>query len=161
MKSGRWLQAVVASGALISPLAAFADTVTTVPFIQAAPALTMPMLVAVAVVLLGVGAYCTRTRAGRAVAGLALVAGLSLLASRSYAPLPVVTVEGADCGRVTTQSYSNFSETLLTSLCTNRIKIVAIESDCIHGEALVTPPLCAVGQVLSNGDSCTLPSCPD
>jgi hypothetical protein len=107
-------QVAVAAAALVSPLAAFAQvvgSVTTEPVGQPAPALAIPMLVALAIALIGLGAYSLRARSGRAVAGLALIAGLSLLAGLSYANGSVV-IEGADCNTRTIHTYFSSSAEL-------------------------------------------------
>ena len=99
MKLRRTLQVAVAVAALVSPLAAFAEptgSVTTAPVVQQAPALALPVLVALAIALIGVGTYCLRTRSAGAVAGFALVVGLSVLAALSYATIGVL-IQGADC----------------------------------------------------------------
>ena len=96
----------LAAAALVSPLTAFAQVVGSVTADQAAqpaPALAMPMLVALAIALIGFGAYSLRARSARTVAGFALVAGLSLLAGLSYANGSVV-IEGADCN-IANDSY--------------------------------------------------------
>ncbi|MFI5399147.1 MAG: hypothetical protein ACHQ9S_26755 [Candidatus Binatia bacterium] len=162
MRLRRSLQVAVAAAVLVSPLAAFAQvlgSVTTDRVGQPAPALMMPMLVALAIALIGLGAYSLRARSGRAVAGFALVAGLSLLAGLSYANGSVV-IQGADCNTRTTHTYpSSFAETL-TSLCPNLIRIVAIDCNGAPGAVFGDPlPSCTVGQTLTNGEACSLPIC--
>jgi len=160
MRLRRVLQVAVASAALVSPLAAFAGTVTTAPVVHPAPALAMPLLVALGIGLIGLGAYRLRTRSAGAVTGFALVAGLSLLAGLSYAEGGVV-VQGSDCNTRTTQSYVSSHARTLTSLCPNPIQIVAIDPCKVEMDVLGDPPpLCAVGQILTNGEVCTLQACP-
>ncbi len=158
----RSAQIAVAAAVLLSPFAAvaqFAASVTTDPAGGSAPALTMPMLVVLAIVLCGVAAYGILTRSSRTVAGVALIAGLSLVANLSHANLPIV-VQGADCNTRTTQSYNPGGE-LLTSLCPNAIQIVAL--DCSTPVApelfLEDAAACTVGLVLANAQSCRLPTC--
>jgi len=159
MRLRRLLQVAVVSTALVSPLVAFAATVTTAPLGQQAPALTMPLLVALALALIGIGAYSLRTRSVGVVAGLALVAGLSVLAGLCYANGGIF-VQGPQCDVQTTQSYPNIEGETLTSLCPNQIQIVALECNDMHGsQAAVPPSSCTVGQTLSNGQVCTLPAC--
>jgi len=156
MRFRRSLQAAVATALLVSPLAAIAQTVTTVPIAQPAPVLAMPMLIALVVGLVGLGIYSIRARSARVVAGFALITGLSLVVGLSYAALPGVSVDGAECDMRTTQSYNFFGD-ILTSHCPNLIKIVEIT--CGHTDVLNVPALCVVGQTLTNGQSCLLPSC--
>ena len=163
MRLRRLLQVDVVSAALVSPLAAFAQTmgsVTTAPVGHLAPALAIPMLVALGIGLIGLGAYSVRTRSAEAVTGFALVAGLSLLASLSYATGGVV-VQGADCNTRTMQSYdSTLGTTSLTSLCPNQIQIVAIDACNVDTDVLGDPlPVCTVGKILNNGEACILPGC--
>lgn len=159
MRLRRSLQAAVVSAALVSPLPAFAvfmGSVTTAPVGQPAPALAMPLLIALAIALIGLGAYSLRTRSAGAVAGFALVTGLSLLAGLGYANGGIV-VQGADCNTQTTLSYPSLYGETLTSLCPNSIRIVAIDPGCENSD----PPVshCTVGQILTNGQECVLPSC--
>lgn len=166
MRIHRSLLVAGALAALVSPMAAFAQTVTTDPLAQAAPALSFPLLVVAAMALIGLGVYSTRTRAGRGIVGFTLVAGLSLITGVIYANSGVI-IDGAECKKETVSPYdSSALDVTLTSLCPNRIKIVAIDPDC---GMLITPqsycvgvqlqPPCTVGQILANGDTCTLPSC--
>ena len=163
MRLRRSLQVAVASGAFVSPLAAFAQTmgsVTTAPVGHPAPALAIPMLVALGIGLIGLGAYSVRTRSAGAVSGFALVAGLSLLAGLSYATGGVV-IQGADCTTRTMHSYaSTLGTTPLTSLCPNLIQIVAIDACNADTDVLGDPPpVCTVGKILANGEACILPGC--
>ena len=163
MRLRRLLQVAVVSAALVSPLAAFAQTmgsVTTAPVGHLAPALAIPMLVALGIALIGFGAYGLRTRSAGAVTGVALVAGLSLLVGLSYATAGVV-IQGADCNTRTMHSYDSVPATTpLTSLCPNPIQIVAIDACGTELELLSDPlPLCTVGQILTNGEVCSLPGC--
>lgn len=166
MKLGRSLPVAVASAALVSPLAVFAQpttmgSVTTAPIGHAAPALAIPMLVALAIALIGLGAYRICTRSAGAVTGFALVAGLTLLAGLGYA-IDGVVIQGADCYAQTMHSYdSTLGTTSLTSLCPNAIQIVAIDACAsIEPNVLSDPlPFCRVGTVLTNGQACILPGC--
>ena len=159
MRLRRVLQVAVVLAALVSPLAAFALTmgsVTTAPLGSAAPALAMPMLIALAMALIGFGAYRLRRRSAEAVARFALVAVLGLLAGLAYAD-GTITIQGTDCNMETTQPYLSSAVQTLVSLCPNPIRIVAIDPGCETPD----PPVshCTVGQSLSNGQDCILPSC--
>ena len=167
MRLRRSLQ--VAAAALVSPLPAFAQTlmgsVTTDPVGHPAPALGMSLLVALAIALIAVGVYSIRARSAGAVAGFALIAGLSLLAALTYANGGIV-IQGTDCNVQTTHAYPNVPGETLTSLCPNRIQIVAITNPCGVIPMAPTVPLppppappCFVGEILSNGQICQLPIC--
>ena len=166
MRLCRSLQVAVSSAALVSPLAAVAQpmttgSVTTAPVGISAPALAIPTLVALAIALIALGAYSIRTRTAGAVTGFALAAGLSLLASLGYATGGVV-IQGTDCFAQTIHSYdSTLGTTSLTSLCPNPIQIVAIDACAsIEPDVLGDPlPFCRVGTILTNGQACTLPGC--
>lgn len=169
MRLRRSVQVAVAWAALVSPLAAFAQitttgTVTTAPVGQPAPALAMPMLIALGIALIGFGAYSVRTRSAKAVTGFAVVAGLSLLVGLGYATDGVV-IQGADCNTQTMHSYdSTYGTSPLTSLCPNLIQIVAIDACSsierdVLGDPPPAPPFCRVGKILTNGEVCTLPGC--
>jgi len=146
---------------MVSPLAAFAQpvsgSVTTDPVGQSAPALALPMLVVLAVGLIGLGAYTLRTRSAGAVAGFALVAGLSVLAGLGYATDGSVVIQGAECNTQTVSPYPSVCGDTLTSGCSNRIRIVAIEPGC-ESPTIPSSP-CTVGQVLTDGQQCYLPYC--
>jgi len=155
----RLLQVAAVSAALVSPLGAFAATqgsVTTSPLGAAAPALVMPMLIALAMALIGLGAYRLYSRSAGTAAMLALVAGLGLLAGLAYAD-GTVMVQDTNCNMETTQPYLSSAVQTLVSLCPNPIRIVAIDPGC----GMPDPPVshCTVGQILSNGQNCILPSC--
>ncbi len=161
----RLLQFAVAAATLVSPLAAWAQiagSVTTAPVGQPAPALAMPMLVVLAIALVGLGFHQLRTHGASRAAGFALVVGLSLLAGLSYAGFSgAVVIEGGDCTTQTTHSYDPNGATL-TSLCPNLIQIIAIDAPCdgggqiAQGAAVTT---CIVGETLANGQVCTLEGC--
>ena len=161
MRFRRLVPVAVAAATLVSPLAAFAASVTTDPIGQAAPALTTPMLGVLAIVLIGLGIYRIRTHATGTLTGLALLIGLSLLAGVSYATIGVV-VKDAQCTMRTTQTYSDGGSTL-TSLCPNPIEIVAIvcktpiEPDVVGD--IPTLPTCTVGEILATNDACRLLGC--
>jgi len=166
MRLRRSLQVAAAAAALLAPLAAFAQlpttgSVTTAPLGSPAPALALPMLVALAIALIALGAYRIRTRSAGAMAAVALVAGLSLLASLGYANGEVV-IQGADCNTRTMHPYdSTLGTTQLTSLCPKPIQIVEIDAcDSTEWEVLGDPPpFCTVGMILTNGEVCILPGC--
>ena len=155
MRLRRSIPVVAAAAALLSPLAAFAlPTVTTVPVVLPAPALALPVLVALAIALIGVGVYCLRTRSGRAVVGLALAAGLSVLAGLSYATIAVL-IQGADCNMEVVNTFS-VGGSPLTSACPNPIRIVAITCDAVPDVSAPTMQPCTIGKILLNGQSCAL-----
>jgi len=159
MRLRRLVQVAVVSAALVSPLVAFALTsgsVTTSPLGPAAPALAMPMLIALATALIGLGAYRLRSRSAGAAARFALVAALGLLAGLAYADGTVI-VQGTDCNMKTTQPYLSSAVQTLVSLCPNPIRIVAIDPGCGTPDPPASP--CTVGQILSNGQNCVLPFC--
>jgi hypothetical protein len=116
----------------------------------------MPMLIALAMALIGLGAYRLRSRSTGAAAGFALVAALGLLAGLAYADGTII-VQGTECNMETTQPYLSSAVQTLVSLCPNPIRIVAIDPGC----GAPDPPVshCTVGQILSNGEDCVLPSC--
>jgi len=152
-------QAIVGLATVFGPFTAvahaeFFGTVTTAPVsVAGAPAMGMPMLAVLAVVLAVGGGYMLRRTRGGAIAKVALIAALTALAGLTYATDGVV-IEGADCGMQTVHQFVPL-HTLLSN-CTNPIRIIDIQLDC---QALDPPGDCTVGQVLTNGDSCTLPHC--
>ena len=164
MKPRRVLQVVVAVGTLVGPLAvvAHADlfgTVTTAPVGMPAPAMGMPLLVLLAVLLAGAGAYLLRRTGGGVIAKVAVVAALAALAGLAYANGgmgTIYTVAGPDCGIAKTFTFDPLGPNELLSNCPNPIRIIAIQLDC---NAPDPPGECTVGQVLSNGQFCTLPEC--
>jgi hypothetical protein len=130
-------------------------TVTTAPYRVAAPAIGMPLLAVLAVMLVGIGTYVLRRTRGRAVAMVALGAALTALAGLTYA-IDGVIIEGADCGMVTVHQFSLIGVHTLTSACPNAIQILSIEFDCADPPG---PSPCTEGQVLTQGQSCDLPEC--
>jgi len=163
MRLRRSLQVAAFSAVLVSPLAAFAGTVTTAPLAQPAPALAMPLLVALAITLIGLGAYRIRIRPAGMVAVGALVAGLSVLAGLGHATLIADPVIGDGACNTQTVSLYDPAGATLTSNCPNPIKIVAIDP-CDSGgptDALCDPlpSICTVNQILTNGQECELPPC--
>jgi len=142
-------------------LAQVTNSVTTAPIGQPAPTLALPMLVALAIALIGLGVYRMRTRSAGVLVGFVLVAALSVLAGLTYAGVSGVVIKGDDCNVRTAHTYDNENPTL-TSLCPNAIQIVEIDpcsgtpSDVPGAAAL---PSCTVGQTLLNGDTCRLPIC--
>jgi hypothetical protein len=159
MLSRRVLQVGVALAALLGPFAVVAHaelfgTVTTAPNVVAgAPAMGMPMVALLAVLLAGGGAYMLRRTRSGAIAKVALIAALTALAGLTYATDGVL-IEGADCGMQTVHQFIP-GHTLLSN-CTNPIRIIDIQLDCFAQDP---PGQCRVGQVLTTGQSCTLPMC--
>lgn len=153
-------QVVVALITLVAPLTAVAGvpvlgSVTTAPF-QPAPVMGMAMLVLLAVVLIGGGAYLVGSAAGRASAKVGLVVVLAALAGLAYAD-GVVRVQGAQCGMQTVQEFLPASQTLLSE-CQNLIQIISIQLSCATG--MPVPGTCSEHQVLAFNGSCILPRCP-
>ena len=160
----RLLQVVVAMVTLVGPLAAVAHaavsgSVTTAPVGVAAPAIGMPLLALLTVLLAGGGAYLLRRKAGGAIAKVVFVAALTALAGLAYAFPPgpnLIPVAGAQCGMQTVQTFNPLIENTLVSNCPNAIQILSIQANC---EDPPGPGPCSEGQVLNNGQSCTLPVC--
>jgi len=150
----RSLQIVGAAVALVTPLASFAQTVTTSPANQPAPALSMPALLLLAVAMACVAAYTLRKRAIPTVRALVLVVGLTVLVGVAYAGFKGIELKGTDCNITKVQAFDS-GEPLMNS-CPNPIQIIRI--DCGSSPALVTG-VCTQGQVLANGDGCDLPIC--
>jgi Pretoxin HINT domain len=161
----RLLNAVVTLATLVAPLAAVAQlvptgSVTTAPLGAAAPAMGMPLLALLAVVLAGGGAYLLRRAARGAIAKVGFVAALTALAGLGYAFIPsgiTITIDGAECGMQTVHPFNPLNENTLVSHCPNRIQIISIQGSCTFDPS--GPGPCSVGQVLADGDSCMLPTC--
>jgi hypothetical protein len=165
MRSRRVIQIVVAVATLVGPFAALAqngDTVTTAPYVvTGAPAMGMPLLVLLAVLLGGVGAYLLRCTRGGIIAKVGAVAVLTALGGLAYAFLPAsLTVTGAQCQMQTVQSFFGQGGTpqQLLSQCPNWIQIISIHHSC-GTDGHLEPGTCKEGELLANGDSCTLPLC--
>jgi hypothetical protein len=159
MRSRRLFQVIVGLATLMGPLAAvahaeFSGTVTTAPYLGA-PAMGMPLLALLAVLLAGFGAYLLRRRRCGVVAKVALAAALTALAGLAYAT-DGVTIEGADCGMRTVHPFIPVGVHILTSNCPNAIQILSITVNCDDPNPS-TP--CTVGQVLTQGQRCNLPAC--
>jgi len=154
---------------LIAPLAALAQvedgSVTTAP-LATAPVMGLPVLALLAVVLTGAAAYFLRRAPGRTIAAVSFVAALSALAGLGYAtPTVMIMVQGSQCGMPTTQMFDPNQLNTLVSHCQNSIQIISIElgMSCAFdqvGSLADGVGLCRVGQVLTNGEDCTLPGCP-
>ncbi|MBP1684031.1 MAG: hypothetical protein H6Q33_174 [Deltaproteobacteria bacterium] len=160
MMPRRLLQIVGGLATLVGPLATvayaeFIGTVTTAPYVPA-PAMSIPMMVLLGVMLAGGGAHLLRrTRAG-AVGKVALVAALTALAGLAYANGNTITIKDADCGKQTVSPFDPGAPQYLQSNCPNPIRIISIEFTCEDPPSL-NP--CTEGQVLNNGDICALPEC--
>lgn len=168
MTTRRTLSAALVSAALTVPMSAFAATVITAPATaqMGAPALGLPMLLVVTVILTGIGAWRIRTSAGKTMAALALATGLSIAGGLVYA-IGTITIDGADCFRSTVSAYPSYLTSALQSLCPNDIRIVTIDPDC---ESMAQNACgaqgteetfieCTEGLVLSTNESCILPDC--
>jgi hypothetical protein len=120
----------------------------------------MPLLALLVVVLACSGVYFLRRTAGGTIAKMGFVAALTAMAGLGYAILVIgvtIPVEGIQCMRQTVQTFDPTAENTLVSHCPNQIQIVSIHVDPCPG---VDPPgSCSVGQVLADGDACTLPTC--
>jgi len=153
----RSIPVVAALATLVAPLAAFAvdtATVTTGPA-SAAPALTMPLILLLAVVLASVAAYRLRLTSVGRIVGTVLVAAVTA-AGLAYAGAEI-TISGPECAKQTTKPFDPILPALLVSNCPNPIHILAIQLSCIDPPPPLQP--CTVGQTLTNGESCLLPSC--
>lgn len=151
--------AVVAT--FVLPLAAFAQSptgsVTTDPVQSPAPALSVPLMLLLAVGLSAVAVYKLRRTAARSIV-VVLVAAVTVLGGLSYAFLPGIDISGADCLKHKTNIFYPFiGFTPLTSDCQQPIRITDITLPCTDIPAPSQP--CTVGQILDNGQTCTLPSC--
>jgi hypothetical protein len=157
---------VVALVTLGAPLAAVAQplppggTVTTSPFGGTAPAMGMPLLALLVVVLAGSGVYLLRRTGGGTIAKMGFVAALTAMAGLGYAILVIgvtIPIEGIQCMRQTVQTFDPTAENTLVSRCPNQIQIVSIQVvPCPGFDPLGS---CSEGQVLADGDACTLPTC--
>lgn len=161
MRSRRVFQVAVALAMLTGPLAAVAHafvtgTVTTAPVAAAAPAIGVPMLVVVVVLLAAVGGYGLRRTHGGVIAKIGFAVALSVAAGLAYATNAGIIIEGADCGMTAAHQYDGSMTHPLVNSCPNAIRIVSIDLDCI----LDPPPSpCSEGLVLAPGASCGLPFC--
>lgn len=168
MRIRRLPHVVVAMATFVAPLAALAQSrdgsVTTAPF-AAAPVMGMPVLILLAVVLTGVGAYLLRRAAGRVIAVIGFVAVLTALAGLGYATFGMmIMIRGAQCAMQTTQMFDPMGRPTLKSYCPNSIQIISIQQGMLCGTEILGlgdtfPPLCSVGQVLADGEECSLPFC--
>jgi len=158
----RLLQVVAGLTTLGGPLAAvahaeFIGTVTTAPVGVAAPAMGMPLLALLAALLAGGGACLLRRTRGRALAKVGFVAALTALAGLAYANgSTVITIKDAQCGMQAVNPFDPSIPFTLLSNCPNAIRIISIQFNC---EDPAGPAPCSEGQILTNGQSCTLPLC--
>lgn len=170
MRIRRLPQVVVVMTTLIAPLTSLAQlsnngSVTTAPLANA-PVMGTPTLLLLAIVLVGAAAYLLRRAAGRGIAVISFLAVLTGLAGLGYAMIDMITIQGAQCSTATTQMFDPFEPTTLVSRCPNSIQVTSIQLSCALGDRTEIlnfcsplPGVCTVGQVLDNGDSCTLPGC--
>jgi len=164
MRIPRLPHVVAALITLIAPLAVLAQaatngTVTTAP-LATAPAMGIPVLILLAIVLTGIAAYFLRPLAGRVIAGVGFVAVLTALTGIAYAPPSLTMVQGGQCAMQTTQMFDPFAPNTLVSHCQNAIQIVSIQLGMSCETPCVVLSPCSVGQILANGEDCMLPMCP-
>jgi len=148
---------------LLTPLAALAGTITTSPLGAAAPAIGMPMLVLLALVLSVGAVYVLRRKAASATARLAGMAAVIIVAGIAYATTNVV-VSGAQCTMRTTQMWNAIYPKMLENQCSNALLLEVIDPDCNFltgsaGAPLDSFPSCVMGQTLAAGAICHLPIC--
>jgi hypothetical protein len=120
----------------------------------------MPMLALLVVVLAGSGVYLLRRTAGGTIAKMGFVAALTAMAGLGYAILVIgvtIPIEGVQCMRRAVHAFDPTAENTLVSHCPNQIQIVSIQVvPCPGFDPLGS---CSEGQVLADGDACTLPTC--
>jgi hypothetical protein len=161
----RWLSIVPALILLASGRMVFAQlpagSVTTGPLAQSAPIGGTPLMLLLVIALLGLAVYRLRRPAARFVALAVFIA----LAAFAYATGVVITVNGADCVKVTTNAFDPLVMSTLKSECPNPIQILDVRLSCgaaanlaAEQSAAVNPP-CTVGETLADGGSCELPNC--
>lgn len=150
------------------PGAALAQTVTTSPFAEAAPALGTLMLAVLVGCLLVAAVYSLRHTDLRAGGAAALALALTLAAGVGYSvpPSSDVVVSGPECFEVTTHAYSAIYNPELTNECPNPIQIDAFDLPngtdiiCLPPEVaadVVEIPECQIDTVLQPGEACSLP----
>ena len=172
MRLRRLIPIAGALATLVAPLTAAAQgmmgSVTTAPVGQPAPALGMPLLFLLAVVLAGVGVYRMRISAPSSIA-MVVLAGVIAVAGLGYADGTALVIRDANCMMRKTATFPLNSFSHLMSECSNPIMIVALDYTCASGDVAantVCPsgivdmlPTCQVGQVLALNESCELPNC--
>ena len=149
--------------ALVAPTPGFAQAVgnvTTAPA-QVAPALAIPGLVLLVVMLTAGAMYLLRRPSSRVITVFLLATvGFALVA---YANGAAVVVDGGECTATTTQTWDPLSANpTLLSQCPNLIYIVALDFSCGPRDGIdeaVVGDLCTVGLTLAPGQSCLLPVC--
>lgn len=156
---------VVALATLVAPLAAVAQpvtagSVTTAP-LSTVPAMGMPLLALLVIVLAGAGAYFLRRAGGGAIAQAGFVAALTALAGLAYAiPPNPIPVEGDQCRMQTVQPFNPSEPNMLVSHCPQPIQIISVDVSCgTLGIPHYPRNPCEMGQVLPRGDTCGLPMC--
>lgn len=176
MRSARITGFGIGAAALLLPLTALAQggSVTTSPLAsQAAPALGGPALIAMAAILAFVAGRFLRLAPKGVAALVVATATASLVGVVQAGGNPEVVVEDEECLETTVHPYNSGTYMItLRSACANPIEIDAIAPNCAPCEALpntacedgvfndpVNP--CAPGQVLTQGQSCELPTCDD
>jgi hypothetical protein len=165
----RSLPVTAALATLVAPFAALAQatgSVTTDP-VRLAPALGLPLIVLLAVLLAGVAVFRLRRATAGPIARIALIATVTVLAGVGYATLTTITISGVDCTKQTVHLYDpTGSPVTLMNDCVTPITIDDITTSCIAGpispssptEPTRLPP-CEVGQTLPSGADCSLPNC--
>jgi hypothetical protein len=152
----------VALALLLGPLVAVAQpapdsTVTTAP-LWPAPAVGIPLLALLVIVLAVLGAYLLRRAAPGVIAKVVVVAALTALAGSGLAREIQISVTGSDCVRKAVFPFTSGTGYNLISDCPISIQILSIDIPC--GLPYLPPNPCQVGQVLGQGESCNLPRCP-
>src|SRR5262249_40644556 len=124
MKLRRWLSVVPSLSLLASGRMAFAQlptgSVTTGPFAQPAPVGGTPLMLLLVMTLVAIAVYQLRRPAARFIAVAVLIA----LAAYAYATGVVITISGADCGKVTTNAFDPSAMPVLKSECLSPIQIL-------------------------------------
>lgn len=169
MRLEKSLPKVAVLVALIAPVVVHAadpmNMVTTRPLAQHAPAVGLPLIFLLAVVLAGVTVYRLRRVAVGRVIGAALIAAWIGLAGLGYAVIDTLHINGTACMQQTASPYATMTTTNLQNDCPNDILIVDIQFACTSdtlpdqetGGASV--PSCVRGNALQNGQICRLPLC--
>ncbi|HVN84684.1 MAG TPA: hypothetical protein VMW17_07555 [Candidatus Binatia bacterium] len=142
----------VIAAAVIAPLAVHAQQTTgtvTIGPTQQAPTLSFSLIALLAVALAGVALYRLRVR-GPIIALVLIV----VLAATGYARLAMIRITGGECAMETMHMF--LPGQMVMCECSNGIRILDIQLACDINRP---PNPCMVGEVLMNGQSCTLPEC--
>jgi hypothetical protein len=138
--------------------------VTVAPLSTSAPAISMILLGLLAVVLGVAAAVILRRRSARLASGLIVTIAAVSLATAGYAAFVTVVISDDECSRPTTEDYppNAGAQPTLNSQCPNPIRIIDIKVMCEFEEVTSPqelPPVCEVGMILNDGNSCRLPVC--